>query len=233
MKKLYNISGMTCGGCKAAVYEKLSSIDKVMNVEVDLENGQATINSDGPISLFTLKKALPSKYIITDIADNLQIPINRKNKLKQLKPLFIILTYISVTSILINFNQWDSTDTMLDFMGLFFIVFSFFKILDIKGFKTSFKMYDPMAKLIPQYGWFYPFIEIILGIMFLMRLKINIALILTLLILGITSVGVLETLLNKKKIKCACLGTTLNIPMTEATLIENIIMIFMALSLII
>jgi len=69
--------------------------------------------------------------------------------------------------------------------------------------------------------------------MFLMRLKINIALIITLLILGITSIGVLETLLNKKKIKCACLGTTLNLPMTEATLIENIIMIFMAISLII
>ena len=41
---------------------------------------------------------------------------------------------------------------MLDFMGLFFIVFSFFKMLDLKGFSQSFKMYDPLAKRIPVYG---------------------------------------------------------------------------------
>ena len=232
MKKSYNITGMTCSGCKATVYEKLSSLDEVTNVEINLENGEVIIYSNDQISLTTLKRALPPKYIITD-KNNSEKSLNEEKKLKQLKPLFLILTYITITSILINYNKWDSGNAMLDFMGLFFIIFSFFKILDVAGFKNSFKMYDPIAKIIPIYGWIYPFIEIILGIMFLMRLKINIALIITLLILGITSIGVLETLLNKKKIKCACLGSTLNLPMTEATLIENIIMIFMAISLII
>ena len=79
----------------------------------------------------------------------------------------------------------------------------------------------------------YPFIEILLGLMFLIRIEVNIALLITIIILGITSVGVTRTLLNKRKINCACLGTTLKLPMTEATFIENAIMIIMAIVLLI
>ena len=122
---------------------------------------------------------------------------------------------------------------MLDFMGLFYIVFSFFKLLDLKGFPQSFSMYDPLAKAVPAYGWIYPFIEVVLGLMFLMRFQTNIALIVTLVILGITTFGVTRTLLDKKSIQCACLGTALKLPMTKATFIENAIMIVMAIFMII
>ena len=117
---------------------------------------------------------------------------------------------------------------MLDFMGLFYIVFSFFKMLDLKGFPESFKMYDPLAKRLPIYGWIYPFIETALGLMFLMRYEVGLALVVTLVVLGITTIGVTKTLMDKKSIRCACLGTALKLPMTEATFIENTIMIAMA-----
>jgi hypothetical protein len=68
--------------------------------------------------------------------------------------------------------------------------------------------------------------------MFLMRLEIEIALVATILILGITTVGVSRSLLGKQKITCACLGTALKLPMTEATFIENTIMILMAIFMI-
>jgi len=122
---------------------------------------------------------------------------------------------------------------MLDFMGLFFIVFSFFKLLDLKGFPESFRMYDPLARAVPIYGWIYPFVEAVLGLMFLIRFEITPALIVTILVLGLTTVGVTKTLLDKKKIRCACLGTALKLPMTEATLIENAIMLVMALAMLV
>src|SRR5690606_7898048 len=103
-------------------------------------------------------------------------------------------------------------------------VFSFFKLLDLKGFPDSFRMYDPLAKAIPAYATIYPFIETALGLMFLLRFKTDIALIATLLVLGTTTIGVVKTLLNKRTIQCACLGTALKLPMTQATLIENAIM---------
>ena len=233
MKTTFKISGMTCNGCRSTVENKLSSLDGIDNVQVDLTNGEAIVYSKNPISFSLISNSLPSKYkVIRNIPDQ-DNEIIKSNKIKQLKPLFIILGYISVTSILLNFRNWNSTNAMLDFMGLFYIIFSFFKILDIKGFSTSFKMYDPLAKKITIYGYLYPFIEILLGLMFLTRIEVNIALLITIIILGITSAGVTRTLLNKRKINCACLGTTLKLPMTEATFIENAIMITMAIVLLI
>ena len=233
MKTTFKISGMTCNGCRSTVENKLSSLDGVDNAQVNLTNGEAIVYSKNPISFSLISNSLPSKYkVIRNIPDQ-DNEIIKSNKIKQLKPLFIILGYISVTSILLNFRNWNSTNAMLDFMGLFYIIFSFFKILDIKGFSKSFKMYDPLAKKITIYGYIYPFIEILVGLMFLTRIEVNIALLITIIILGITSVGVTKTLLNKRTINCACLGTTLKLPMTEATFIENAIMITMAIVLLI
>ena len=236
MKSILQISGMTCEGCRLSVEDKLSTLNGVDKVHVDLTRGQAVIYSKNPVSLSLIKETLPPKYSLINEEDvNLDthgdITI-KASKIQQLKPLFIILGYIFIASILLNYKNWNLTNAMLDFMGLFYIIFSFFKILDIKGFSMSFRMYDPLAKQAPIYGYIYPFIEVLLGMMFLIRFEVNIALILTVIVLGITTIGVTQTLINKRSIKCACLGTTLNLPMTEATFIENALMIIMAFSLI-
>jgi copper chaperone CopZ len=236
MKSILQISGMTCEGCKSSVEGKLGSLDGVDNVQVNLARGEAVIYSKNPLSFSLIKETLPPKYsLINEEGVNLDIHGDvtiKESKIKQLKPLFIILGYIFIASILLNYKNWNSSNAMLDFIGLFYIVFSFFKILDIKGFSMSFRMYDPLAKKAPIYGYIYPFIEVLLGVMFLTRFEVNIALVITVIILGVTTIGVTQTLLNKRAIKCACLGTTLNLPMTEATFIENALMIIMALILI-
>lgn len=230
MRQTYTVSGMTCGGCAASVTEKLSRVIGVEKVEVDLEKGEAQVDMQNLVPLSDLKSALPMKYTIQakeGHAASFGIP-ERKSKIQQLQPLFLIFAYLFGAALLLNFQNWNTQAAMLDFMGLFYIVFSFFKFLDLKGFPESFRMYDPLAKAIPMYGWIYPFLELALGLMFLMRFKIQIALITTIVILGITTFGVTKTLLDKKSIRCACLGTALKLPMTEATFIENAIMLMMA-----
>ena len=237
MKHIYKIKGMTCGSCKASVENSLRDIDDVSDVEVNLENQEATITMDKHIDIVELQKSLASKYTITQKeiknvftstqSSSFEIE-EEKSKLQQLKPLLLIIFYIASASVLLNYKNWSWSEFMLDFMGLFYIVFSFFKMLDLKGFPESFRMYDPLAKRVPFYGKVYPFIETALGLMFLMRFEINIALIITLIVLGITTIGVTKTLSDKKSIRCACLGTALKLPMTEATFIENAIMIVMA-----
>ena len=240
MKKTYTISGMTCNSCKATVNQNLNELQEIESVAVSLEKGEAIIFMTKNIEISKLQNVLPSKFHIEEkviknssnfLNDSSSEIDQEKSKLQQLKPLLIILTYISVASILMNYKNWNPSEAMLDFMGLFYIVFSFFKMLDLKGFPESFRMYDPLAKRLPMYGWIYPFIETGLGLMLLLRFEIKIALIITLIVLGITTIGVTKTLLDKKSIRCACLGTALKLPMTEATFIENIIMIVMAISM--
>ena len=233
---------MTCDSCKSTILQNLNKLQEIEAVEVNREKGEAIIFMTNNIEISKLQNALPSKFHISEkeIDDSSALPNKstleidqEQSKLQQLKPLLIILTYISVASILMNYKNWNSSEAMLDFMGLFYIVFSFFKMLDLKGFPESFRMYDPLAKRLPIYGRIYPFIETGLGLMLLMRYEVKIALIITLFVLGVTTIGVTKTLLDKKSIRCACLGTVLKLPMTEATFIENIIMIVMAISMLI
>ncbi|MFS4468552.1 heavy-metal-associated domain-containing protein [Maribacter sp. 2210JD10-5] len=235
MKNLYTVTGMTCSGCAASVKEKLSKIDGVDAVAVNLEKSEAEVVMQKHIPLDRLKSVLPEKYTISNtlrsVSDTVIDAPAEKSKLQQLKPLLLIFLYLFSAAFLLNFKDWDTTSAMLDFMGLFYIVFSFFKLLDLKGFPESFRMYDPLAKAIPAYGWIYPFLELVLGLMFLMRFEVKIALITTIIILGITTIGVVKTLLDKRAIRCACLGTALKLPMTEATFIENAVMLVMAITM--
>lgn len=238
MKHTYKIEGMTCNNCKASVEKYLSELDNITNVIVNLEQEEAELTMSKHIEIEILQNALPEKYklfekneknVFASSSVSSMTMEEEKSKLQQLKPLLLIIFYIASASILLHYKNWSWSEFMLDFMGLFYIVFSFFKMLDLKGFPDSFKMYDPLAKRIHIYGWIYPFIETALGLMFLMRFEVNIALIITLVVLGITTIGVTKTLLDKKSIRCACLGTALKLPMTEATFIENAIMIVMAI----
>lgn len=242
MKHTYHIQGMTCEGCKASVEKSLTALENVTKVSVNLEKEEAEIMMSSHIPTEDLQKALSKKYTITEkatqnifaAAQSMEMAQESpKSKLQQLKPLLLIIFYILSASILLHYKNWSWAAFMLDFMGLFYIVFSFFKMLDLKGFPESFSMYDPLAKRVPIYGKVYPFIETALGLMFLLRFEIQIALIITLIVLGITTIGVTKTLLDKKAIRCACLGTALKLPMTEATFIENAIMIVMAILMLI
>ncbi|WP_343487967.1 heavy-metal-associated domain-containing protein [Allomuricauda sp. d1] len=239
MKHTYNITGMTCQNCVASVKEKLEKVEGVQQVDIDLEKGEAELNMHSHVAIQKLKKALPEKYGIKEKGNHSMDSrlrgndrkVEKKTKLQQLKPLFLIFAYLFATAFLLNYKDWNMGEAMLDFMGLFYIVFSFFKFLDLKGFPESFRMYDPLAKLVPAYGWIYPFLELGLGLLFLMRFQVQTALIATIIMLGITTFGVTKTLLDKKSIRCACLGTALNLPMTEATFIENAIMLVMAVTM--
>ena len=224
------ISGMTCSSCVETVTKSIQKINKVIKVDVSLENSTADIQIKDPISLNEVQSALPSKFKATSHTSYENKTVEKKlSYFSQLYPLILILGYITATTLIMNWRS-NFEDFMIDFMGLFFIVFSFFKFLDYKSFPKSFSMYDPLAKLIPIYGWSYPIIETILGFMFLFRFHLFTAILITIFLLSITTYGVIKTLRNKKEIQCACLGTAIKLPMTVATLIENGIMILMAIA---
>jgi len=103
------------------------------------------------------------------------------------------------------------------------------KMPDWKGFTEAFSTYDILAKNIPGYAIIYPVLEFILGILFITNSFISVAAWITIIALGIGGIGVTLKLLKKEKFQCACLGTFINVPLTKITLLEDIIMVAMAL----
>ena len=225
MEYEYTISGMTCEGCVKSVKNSLNSLSEIKNIKVSLESRSILISSDYKIKAEKLQEHLHKKYTINPIIAS---DISPNSKLKELLPLLIIFFYLIVSVLIYNWDDLTVSNLMYDFMGLFYIVFSLFKFLDLKNFSPAFTKYDPIANKIPFYSTIYPFIETLLGLMFLNRIELFLALVSTLIILSATSFGVLRTLIRKEKIQCACLGTAIKLPMTKATLIENGVMIIMA-----
>lgn len=229
MKQTFYVDGITCMSCVGTLTQFYTQFQGVQSVEIDKETGRVELDCDRLFSTTELSVNLAPKYSIrsNEVASEGTITRNKvDSKLKQLFPLFLIGGYLVAFSVF----RWYMTDietAMLDFMGLFFLVFSFFKFLDYRGFAPSFSMYDPIAKAVPFYAKAYPFVELILGVLLIARVEVRVLLYITLVILGATTLGVVRSLLDKKAIQCACLGTALKLPMTEATFIENAIMLVM------
>ena len=222
MKQIIHIEGMTCQGCASSVEEAIAQLPAVESVSANPKTGVVTVMHQSEVHTDEIKAVLPPKYAL------IVKPVSSPSKVKQLYPLGLIFVFLIGGTTIIHYPIFETQTVLPDFMGLFFVVFSFFKFLDLKGFQQSFRRYDPLAKSLAFYGWVYPFVELALGVLFLMRLEVQLALWLTLGILSITTIGVIKVLASKKKIQCACLGSVLNLPMTEATLIENAVMIGMA-----
>jgi len=114
-------------------------------------------------------------------------------------------------------------------MGGFFLTFSFFKLLNLQGFVDAYQTYDVIARPVRAYGYVYPFIELGLGVAYLVRLAPVVTNLVTLVVMLVGVVGVTQALLQKRRIQCACLGTVFNLPMTKVTFVEDALMAGMAL----
>ncbi|NNE26893.1 MAG: heavy-metal-associated domain-containing protein [Saprospiraceae bacterium] len=230
MKSEYNISGMTCQGCVNNVKNGLESLDGVDNVVVSLEEEKVWIESDSKFSVDELQKVV-GHYVIKEAhSDNISTGELPQPSIQTYKPLILIILFILMTSILAQypFANFSWQIWMRHFMAGFFIVFSFFKILNLAEFASSYSMYDWVAGRWFTWGYIYPFVELGLGILYLINFFPLATNWVTIIILGVSSLGVIQSNLQKRKIKCACLGDVFNLPMSTVTIVEDVGMMSMA-----
>ncbi|MEO0471818.1 MAG: heavy metal-associated domain-containing protein [Bacteroidota bacterium] len=238
MQHTYEVAGMHCNSCVRTVSNRLSELEGITAVKVQLEPAEAQIHMEQHIALPTLNAALAEKgtYLLSEKeqASDTSAPtdqIQSTDWLTTYRPLLLIFGFLLGGTLLYAFshNNWQMSKLMHSFMGGFFVVFSFFKLLDVKAFAGAFASYDPIAKVSSVYGRVYPFIELALGIAYLMHWAPTSVYLATLLLLGIGTIGVVRAVLDKRTIQCACLGTVFNLPMSQVTIIENSLMIVMSL----
>ena len=231
MIRTYTINGMTCEGCVAKVTYLLEQHSNISLAEIELKNNTATLTVEKEIAVDELRRLFEAHPKYTIAFSNSNEDKQNKRVFTTYKPLLLIFLFIAATTAIVSIDN-GKIDVMLwmqYFMAGFFIVFSFFKFLNLTGFAESYAMYDILAKRVKIYGLVYPFIELILGAAYLTGFEPTITYIATICIMGFSSIGVIQSVLDKKKIRCACLGAVFNLPMSIVTIIENLIMVLMAL----
>lgn len=237
MTHTYQLTGMTCGGCENKVKSNLLILPDVTGVEVSKDTNSATISMDKHISLHDLQQALggkDSKYQIAATAHSEMLE-ETKSWAETYKPILLIFGYVTAISLVISWQKGaiDFMVFMRVFMAGFFLVFSFFKMLNLKAFAESYAMYDIVAKKFSAWGYIYAFIELGLGLSFALNRSPVVVNWITLIVMTISILGVLESVLNKKKIQCACLGAVFNLPMSTVTIVEDALMIAMSATMLV
>ena len=230
MFQKFQIQGMTCLGCADTIQTRLRKESDVISAEVSFENEELLLDSKVPVD---------NEYIDSIISNlgNYNVKSQNANLLSKLlehlnskKPILLALTIVIVSSLSIQtpFQNFDLDNWFITYMGLFFMLFSFLKLLNIKGFSLTFSRYDLLGKNIPGFSISYPFLEFCLGVAFLTNSLLITANLTTLIFMISQSIGVGNVLRKKEIIQCACLGSSINLPVSYLTLIENLVMVSMS-----
>ena len=101
-------------------------------------------------------------------------------------------------------------------------------MLNLSAFAEGYSTYDIIARKARWYGFIYPFIELLLGIAYLISFRPMATNIVTLAVMGVSSVGVMQSLARKSNFQCACLGTIIKLPLSKVTLFEDLLMVAMS-----
>lgn len=149
--------------------------------------------------------------------------------IQRYKPLLVIIATVVFSAAALALVDGRIHRFMETFMGLFFVNFAMFKLIDLKGFADGFSMYDLIAKHSRIYALAFPFVELGLGLLYLMAFFPTITNILTLIFMLVSGAGVIRAIVTgDKHLQCACLGTVLNVPLSTVSVIENFGMVAMA-----
>jgi copper chaperone CopZ/uncharacterized membrane protein YphA (DoxX/SURF4 family) len=238
MTHTYQITGMTCTGCLAKVEGLLKKVPNIKQVDISLAEGTANITMSKHIATKDLQLALADypKFQLSETQSHQAImeqndQAENKGWLQTYKPILLIGTYLLAIALIAGKTSEgiNGLTVMRIFMSGFFLVFSFFKLLDIQGFADSYSMYDLVAKRFKGWAYVYVFVELALGLLYATNLLPKITNGITFVVMSVSLVGVVQSVLNKRQIKCACLGAVFNLPMSTVTIIEDGLMIVMSL----
>jgi len=227
-KDRFVIYGMTCGGCVDSLKAKLEAI--VASAEVTLDPPEVTVPA-GVTSLEELQAALQNtRYRLQRDLSEMESRFSVRDWFQTYRPLLLIVSFILGSSLLVQLpsGEISSSETMRYFMAGFFLVFSFFKLLDVRSFADAYASYDLLASRTRLWGLAYPFIELALGIAYLVNIFPFVVNSVTLIVMTFSAIGVLRAVLSKQIIRCACLGTVFQLPMSTVTIIEDTGMAVMA-----
>jgi copper chaperone CopZ len=225
-----HVTGMTCTSCVARVEGALTAVSGVEHVHVDLKQGTAMVSGDGGLTRATLVQAVigsgygVSSEAVAEAETSKDARASATNSAASFAPLLVAVALIGAGSL----ASGGADGFMARFMGGFFLVFGGLKLLDLRGFVSAYAMYDLLAARVNAYGWVYPFLEVGLGLAYLGmpgEASLHLA---TLGLMAFSSVGVILALTRGEKLKCACMGTAFNLPMTTVTVVEDLGMAAMA-----
>jgi glutaredoxin len=148
------------------------------------------------------------------------------------QPVIVVFATAALMALAVSWAAFGALPTVR--AGEWFIAFSMcilavLKLRDLEGFSNMFLGYDLLAQRAVRYAYVYPFAEALAGILMIADALMWIAIPVALFIGGIGAVSVFKAVyIDKRELKCACVGGDSNVPLGFVSLTENLMMVAMA-----
>lgn len=127
-------------------------------------------------------------------------------------------------------STFELADSVMLFIGLSMTMLGLLKLQNIDGFVSGFLGYDLLARRYVPYAFIYPFAEVTAGLLMVGGILSFISIPLMLFIGGVGGISVFKSVyVDKRELKCACVGGGSNVPLGFVSFSENMIMFCTAL----
>jgi len=149
------------------------------------------------------------------------------------RPVAVLFSLTALTALVLSYSIDGSLFSVQAgewFIALSMVVLALLKLQDVESFQTMFLNYDLLAKRWVPYGYVYPYAEGLAGLLMVGGILNWISIPLALFIGTIGAVSVFKAVyIDKREIKCACVGGNSNVPLGFISLTENLMMMAMAI----
>lgn len=153
-------------------------------------------------------------------------------KAKSYSPVLVVFAVTALMALALSYASFGTPLTMRAgewFIGLSMMALAMLKLQNLESFATMFLNYDLLAKRWIPYGRVYPFAELGAGALMVAGVLTWLSAPIALIIGGIGAVSVIKAVyVDKRELKCACVGGDSNVPLGFLSLTENLMMIAMA-----
>lgn len=144
--------------------------------------------------------------------------------------IFAMTFLMAVGAAFVATGDWFSVLAAEWFIAFSMCALAIQKLQDVRSFSTMFLNYDLLAQRWVRYGYIYPFGEGLAGLLMIAGVFMWIAIPVALFIGSIGAFSVFKAVyIDKRELKCACVGGDSNVPLGFISLTENVMMVAMAL----
>ena len=144
--------------------------------------------------------------------------------------LFSMTFLMALAAAFVAEGAWISIRTFEWFIAFSMCGLAYLKLRDIESFSTMFLNYDLLARKWVPYGRIYPFGEGLAGILMIAGVAMWASIPIALTIGTIGAVSVFKAVyIDRRELKCACVGGDSNVPLGFISLTENLMMLAMAI----
>lgn len=145
---------------------------------------------------------------------------------------FCVAALMAVAATLAARIPLVSLHTLAWFIAFSMCILALLKLQDLESFSTMFLNYDLLARRVVRYAYVYPFAELGAGVSMIAGRATAIAAPVALFIGTIGAVSVFKAVyLDKRELKCACVGGGSRVPLGFVSLTENLMMVTMAIGM--